>query len=61
VSAPRRSLASLPLGIEAVVRGVHSVRPVARRLMEQGVTDRFEVAKRLGVPVHDGPTGRRIG
>lgn len=35
--APIRSLASLPLGGSAVVRGVHGPRAVARRLMELGL------------------------
>lgn len=37
MSVPIRSLATLPLGVAAVVRAVHSTRATARRLMELGL------------------------
>jgi ferrous iron transport protein A len=53
VSAPRRSLAALPLGIEAVVCGVHSERPVARRLMELGLVPGTRVQVTRVAPLGD--------
>jgi len=53
VSAPRRTLAALPLGIEAVVRAVHSVRPVARRLMELGLVPGTRVQITRVAPLGD--------
>jgi len=53
VSASRRSLATLPLGIEAVVRGVHSARPVARRLMELGLVPGTRVQITRVAPLGD--------
>ena len=53
MSAPRRSLAALPLGIEAVVRAVHSIRPVARRLMELGLVPGTRVQITRVAPLGD--------
>jgi ferrous iron transport protein A len=53
VSAPPRSLAALPLGTEAVIRGVHSVRAVARRLMELGLVPGTRVCITRVAPLGD--------
>lgn len=37
MSMHTRSLAALPPGVSAVVRGVHATRAIARRLMELGL------------------------
>ena len=48
-----RSLAALPLGTEAVVRHVRSVRPVARRLMELGLVPGTRVSVTRVAPLGD--------
>jgi Fe2+ transport system protein FeoA len=48
-----RSLAALPLGAEAVVRRVRSVRPVARRLMELGLVPGTKVSVTRVAPLGD--------
>lgn len=53
MSVTRRSLAALPLGIEAVVRGVHAIRPVARRLMELGLVPGTRVQITRVAPLGD--------
>ena len=49
----RRSLAALPLGAEAVVRRVQSVRPIARRLMELGLVPGTKVSVTRVAPLGD--------
>ena len=51
--APIRSLASLPLGGSAVVRGVHGSRAVARRLMELGLVPGTPVRLTRVAPLGD--------
>ena len=48
-----RSLAALPLGAEAVVRRVWSVRPIARRLMELGLVPGTKVSVTRVAPLGD--------
>ena len=48
-----RSLAALPLGAEAVVRRVQSVRPIARRLMELGLVPGTKVSVTRVAPLGD--------
>lgn len=50
---PLRSLASLPLGVAAVVRAVHSPRGVARRLMELGLVPGTRVHVTRVAPLGD--------
>lgn len=49
----RRSLASLPLGRSAIVRGVHATRAVARRLMELGLVPGTPVRLTRVAPLGD--------
>ncbi len=51
--APIRSLASLPLGGSAVIRGVHASRSVARRLMELGLVPGTAVRVTRVAPLGD--------
>ena len=48
-----RSLAALPLGAEAVVRHIRSIRPVARRLMELGLVPGTRVSVTRVAPLGD--------
>jgi Fe2+ transport system protein FeoA len=48
-----RSLASLPLGRSAIVRGVHATRAVARRLMELGLVPGTPVRLTRVAPLGD--------
>jgi Fe2+ transport system protein FeoA len=48
-----RSLATLPLGVSAIVRAVHSTRTVARRLMELGLVPGTEVRVTRVAPLGD--------
>jgi ferrous iron transport protein A len=53
MSAPLRSLATLPLGVHAVVRAVHCSRAVARRLMELGLVPGTRVHVTRVAPLGD--------
>ena len=53
MSATRRSLAALPLGTEAIVRCVNSMRPIARRLMELGLVPGTRVQVTRVAPLGD--------
>jgi Fe2+ transport system protein FeoA len=53
VPVTTRSLAALPLGTEAVVRRVRSVRPIARRLMELGLVPGTKVSVTRVAPLGD--------
>ncbi len=53
MSLPTRSLASLPLGVSAVVRAVHSTRAIARRLMELGLVPGTRVHVTRVAPLGD--------
>jgi len=53
VPVTSRSLAALPLGTEAVVRRVQSVRPIARRLMELGLVPGTKVSVTRVAPLGD--------
>jgi ferrous iron transport protein A len=48
-----RSLAALPLGAEAVVRRIQSIRPIARRLMELGLVPGTKVSVTRVAPLGD--------
>jgi Fe2+ transport system protein FeoA len=48
-----RSLATLPLGVPAVVRAVHCTRAVARRLMELGLVPGTRVRITRVAPLGD--------
>ena len=48
-----RSLATLPLGVSAVVRAVHCTRTVARRLMELGLVPGTRVQITRVAPLGD--------
>ena len=48
-----RSLATLPLGVPAVVRAVHCTRAVARRLMELGLVPGTSVRITRVAPLGD--------
>ena len=50
---PIHSLATLPLGVGAVVRAVHSSRTVARRLMELGLVPGTRVHVSRVAPLGD--------
>lgn len=50
---PTRSLATLPLGVQAVVRAVHSSRAIARRLMELGLVPGTRVQITRVAPLGD--------
>ena len=52
-AVPLVRLAALPLGVEAVVRRVQSVRPVARRLMELGLVPGTRVSVTRVAPLGD--------
>ncbi len=53
MSLPIRSLATLPLGVHAVVRAVHSSRATARRLMELGLVPGTRVHVTRVAPLGD--------
>lgn len=53
MALPLRSLATLPLGVAAVVRAVHSSRATARRLMELGLVPGTQVRVTRVAPLGD--------
>ena len=50
---PPRTVATLPLGVEAVVRRVRSARPIARRLLELGLVPGTRVTITRIAPLGD--------
>ena len=53
MSAQSRTVATLPLGVEAVVRRVRSPRPIARRLLELGLVPGTRISITRVAPLGD--------
>ena len=53
MSAQNRTVATLPLGVEAVVRRVRCPRPVARRLLELGLVPGTRISITRVAPLGD--------
>jgi Fe2+ transport system protein FeoA len=51
--AKPRTVATLPLGVEAVIRHIRSARPVARRLLELGLVPGTRVSITRIAPLGD--------
>jgi Fe2+ transport system protein FeoA len=53
MSAQFRTIATLPLGVEAVVRRVRTARPIARRLLELGLVPGTRISITRVAPLGD--------
>jgi ferrous iron transport protein A len=51
--AKPRTIATLPLGVEAVIRRVGSARPIARRLLELGLVPGTRISITRVAPLGD--------
>ena len=51
--AEPRTVANLPLGVEAIVRHVRSARPIARRLLELGLVPGTRISITRIAPLGD--------